>query len=676
MGTRLLVWISSFVAAVFETVAAARSEERMVTVDQEMGFLARMSEDAGHQASAVMSILSALPQIPHDYAMAFSAILSEAPAWLHPALPIAIAAAVAALVLAVPALVDRIGGTWLRSKLDRGTRLGHALRWIAKDAAAFLVALALAALFVDLLFRRQFLIGKLAVTIVGAAVRWRLIMLGPQILFRPGQPGLRLIRVSDEKARLAVNAIGAVLAPGVLLASAMPILLHAGLPQRTAQATALIVGTLMAAGAAYGVYRFFDGIRGMAAVACEAVVALVWIAWSASATTFDFDIYHGVVWSLGIIAGTAGFDRLLAFAGQTAADGHPHTPLTPRQKLIIGSLRRIVLAVAGTVVAGLIAHLWLVDLLGLVDRENWIKVRQALITALAVLVAGYVLYEVFRAWSEARFGTMSSAGLRPSDEEMMPASRLSSVLPVLQGVLGAVIVATAVLLALSHVGINVGPLLAGAGIFGLAISFGSQALVRDIVAGLFYLFDDAFRVGEYIAAGKYKGTVERIALRSVRLRHQNGQIHTIPYGQLGAVTNFSRDYQTIKFNLRLARDTDVEKVRKLSKKLGQQMLEDPEIGKEFLQPFKMQGVADIQENALVCRFKFTVRPTRPTLVQRETLKRLYKIFTGEGVAFASNAVVVQTTGGPTSASPELTAQAAAGSAVSRADVTSGERLAS
>jgi hypothetical protein len=118
------------------------------------------------------------------------------------------------------------------------------------------------------------------------------------------------------------------------------------------------------------------------------------------------------------------------------------------------------------------------------------------------------------------------------------------VLPVLQGALGALIIATAALLALSHLGVNVAPLIAGAGIFGLAIGFGSQALVRDIVAGIFYMFDDAFRLGEYIEAGKHKGTVERIALRSVRLRHQNGQIHTLPYGQLGAVTNYSRDYST------------------------------------------------------------------------------------------------------------------------------------
>ena len=315
--------------------------------------------------------------------------------------------------------------------------------------------------------------------------------------------------------------------------------------------------------------------------------------------------------------------------------------------LVIVTLRRVMLAVAGTLVAGLVARLWLVDILGIVDKASWANVREAVITALAVLVVGFVVYQILSAWTEAKFGSAQGAvlPLGDSDEEAVPASRFASVLPVLRGVFGTIIVAAASLVALSHLGVSVAPLIAGAGIFGLAVSFGSQALVRDIVSGLFYLSDDAFRVGEYITAGNHKGTVERIALRSLRLRHQNGQIHTIPYGQLGAVTNFSRDYQTVKFNLRLARNTDVEKVRKLSKKLGQEMLEEPELGKEFIQPFKLQGVADIQENALVLRFKFTARPTKPTWVQREALKRLYRLFVGEGIEFATNAVLVQTAPG-------------------------------
>lgn len=161
----------------------------------------------------------------------------------------------------------------------------------------------------------------------------------------------------------------------------------------------------------------------------------------------------------------------------------------------------------------------------------------------------------------------------------MASSRMATALPSVARCLMAVSIGVGVLLTLANLGVNVGPLLTGAGIFGLAISFGSRALVRDIMSGFFFIADDAFRVGEYIDTGKHKGSVESIALRSLGLRHQNGQVHTIPYGRIAAVTNFSRDWSTMKFNLRFAPDTDLEKVRKTAKRTGLALLDDPEWGR-------------------------------------------------------------------------------------------------
>ena len=147
-------------------------------------------------------------------------------------------------------------------------------------------------------------------------------------------------------------------------------------------------------------------------------------------------------------------------------------------------------------------------------------------------------------------------------------------------------------------------------------------------------------------AAKAKGTVEGFTLRSIRLRHQSGQIHTIPFRQLGSITNFSRDWSTLKFNLRMARDTDLDKLRKVTKKVGLAMLEDPELKNDFLEPLKLQGVADIADNATVMRFKTTVRPIRPSYIQREAVKRLIAAFKEAGIAFASATVAVQAIGGP------------------------------
>jgi moderate conductance mechanosensitive channel len=114
-----------------------------------------------------------------------------------------------------------------------------------------------------------------------------------------------------------------------------------------------------------------------------------------------------------------------------------------------------------------------------------------------------------------------------------------------------------VLSILGALGVNIVLLLAGASVFGLAIGFGSQALVRDIVSGAFFLMDDAFRLGEYIEAGDAKGTVERITIRSLHLRHHRGAINVLPYGEVRRLKNTSRDWMIMTMEFRLTYDTDL-----------------------------------------------------------------------------------------------------------------------
>ena len=116
---------------------------------------------------------------------------------------------------------------------------------------------------------------------------------------------------------------------------------------------------------------------------------------------------------------------------------------------------------------------------------------------------------------------------------------------------------------LSAMGVAIGPLLAGASVIGVAIGFGAQTLVKDVLSGVFYLLDDAFRVGEYIQSGDYKGTVEGFTLRSIRLRHHRGPVYTVPFGSLGAIENLSRDWVLEKIVIAVDFDTDLMKVKEL-----------------------------------------------------------------------------------------------------------------
>jgi small-conductance mechanosensitive channel len=244
-------------------------------------------------------------------------------------------------------------------------------------------------------------------------------------------------------------------------------------------------------------------------------------------------------------------------------------------------------------------------------------------------------------------------------------SRLATLLPLFRNAVMVTIVFLVCLILLAKAGVDITPVFASAGIVGLAIGFGAQSLVRDIISGLFFLLDDAFRLGEYIETGGVKGTVERISVRSMQLRHHNGPLNTIPFGEISEVTNFSRDWVIMKLPIKVALDTDPEKVRKMVKKLGQELLEDPVVGDKFLDPLKSQGVLSIDNWGMTIRVKFKTLPGDQFIVRRHVFARLHDLFEEEGIQFASRDVKikVESPNANPDGSTGATAKAATGAAV-------------
>lgn len=263
---------------------------------------------------------------------------------------------------------------------------------------------------------------------------------------------------------------------------------------------------------------------------------------------------------------------------------------------------------------------------------------------IAILFMGYIVYHTARIWIDSKIdeevGDVQEAEL--GDEGGHGgASRLATLLPLFRGVILAVVVVSIVLIVLLELGVNVSPLFAGAGVVGLAVGFGSQTLVRDIFSGAFFLVDDAFRKGEYIDIGDVKGTVEKISVRSFQLRHHLGALHTIPFGEIKVLTNYSRDWVMMKLPLRVTYDTDVDKVRKMIKKLGQELLNDPVIGDSFMQPLKSQGVIEMQDSAMIIRVKFMTKPGDQWLVRKKVYQDIRELFAREGIKFAHREVTVR-----------------------------------
>ncbi len=219
--------------------------------------------------------------------------------------------------------------------------------------------------------------------------------------------------------------------------------------------------------------------------------------------------------------------------------------------------------------------------------------------------------------------------------------RSFTILPMLRKFIATTLLTMVVLVVLSAIGVDIGPLLAGAGVVGLAIGFGAQKLVSDVFSGFFYLLDDAFRVGEYIQAGSVSGAVESITLRNVMLRHHRGMLQIVPHSELGSITNFMRGGIIVKFNLEFPYDADVDKIRKIIKKVGKAMLNDEEFGKDFIQPVKSAGVREITASVMVIRVKFKAQPGTHFVIRREAYRRITEALAAQGIHYAHRKVIVE-----------------------------------
>ena len=313
-----------------------------------------------------------------------------------------------------------------------------------------------------------------------------------------------------------------------------------------------------------------------------------------------------------------------------------------------GGLLAIIMVIAGTI------RLWGIRPFA---STGW---AQATMDILIVGFIAYVFWSVIQIAIERKL--LEEGGpveIAPGEIGGAGSSRLSTLLPLIANVLFIFIAAVAMMVILSELGVNITALLASAGVLGLAIGFGAQTLVRDILSGVFFLIDDAFRQGEFIDVGDVKGTVEAISLRSMQLRHHLGPLNTIPFGEIKSVQNFSRDWVVMKLPVRLTYDTDAEKVRKLINSFGKKLLKDPQVGEDFLQPLKSQGIIQMDESAQIMRVKFMSKPGQQWVIRRKVLNGIRDLFEREGIQFAHHEVTVRVAhaGEPQNLTEEQTHQA-------------------
>jgi small-conductance mechanosensitive channel len=288
------------------------------------------------------------------------------------------------------------------------------------------------------------------------------------------------------------------------------------------------------------------------------------------------------------------------------------------------------------------------------------KVARALLKALIILFAFDALWQFTRTVIDLKIARVDETAA-PGSLAGIRQAKLRTLLPVARNFAMVFFATLAALMTLSTLGIEIGPLVASAGVVGLAIGFGAQTLVKDVISGIFYLLDDAFRVGEYIISGSFKGTVETFSLRSVRLRHQNGPVYTVPFSLLGAVQNVSRDYAVDKILVTVSYDTDLEKARKLIKQVGENLMEDPELMPVIIEPLKMQAVSDFGTYGIQLKLRTTMKPGFQSIARKKAFPLIKKAFDENGIEFARPVVKV--------AEGQGAARVAAGQQILTADMT-------
>lgn len=249
------------------------------------------------------------------------------------------------------------------------------------------------------------------------------------------------------------------------------------------------------------------------------------------------------------------------------------------------------------------------------------------VVALAFFVGAAILaWEVSSAVIQNRLRTLQGpAGYGPRSQ------RLRTFLPLLRNVIFIFIVTIAGLLILSELGVNIAPLLAGAGVVGLAIGLGSQTLVKDVISGLFILFEDTVNVGDVVEVDGRSGVVEAISIRSIRLRDLSGAQHTIPFSNVSTVKNMTKDFAWYVFDLGVSYDTDVGRVVDVLKRVDEEARADPALGRDIIEPISIDGLDRFADSSLVIRARVKTWPGKQWGVGRAYNLRIKRAFDEAGI---------------------------------------------
>jgi small-conductance mechanosensitive channel len=312
-----------------------------------------------------------------------------------------------------------------------------------------------------------------------------------------------------------------------------------------------------------------------------------------------------------------------AFAAATV-QAPPHQP-KPATRLPFILHRAARLVIVGLAVLVLL-EVWGIDALawfesGAIGRR---LLSAAMTTAFAVL-AGMAAWE----WANLAIERYMQRLMHAADHTRL--ARMRTLLPMLRTTLFVVLLLVVGLTALSELGVNIAPLLAGAGIVGIAVGFGSQKLVQDLITGIFLLVENAFQVGDWVTVAGLSGSVEYLSIRSVRLRSVDGAVHIVPFSSVSSVTNSSRDVGVALVSVTVALEEDTDRVGEILRTITAEMRREPKFHDAILGDLELWGVDKLDSSGATVTGQIRCTVEGRWTVQHEFTRRLKRRFQEEGI---------------------------------------------
>jgi small-conductance mechanosensitive channel len=306
----------------------------------------------------------------------------------------------------------------------------------------------------------------------------------------------------------------------------------------------------------------------------------------------------------------------------THADGG-REPETPRVAGLTWLLVRFTIS-GGAIVA--IAGIWGVDLFAVFGGGVGAAILRAVgvlvLAVAAVEIAGFVVERLVEGFA------------RSSGDTTRRAAQVRTLGPLINGLIKSVVIVISVLTFLSEIGVKIGPLLASAGVVGVAIGFGAQTLVKDFLTGLFLIAEDVVSVGDNVLIGEAGGTVEAMTLRTIRLRDLNGTLHIFPYSEAQVIHNRTSTFSSFVFETMTTYDSDTDLALKIMGEVGEEMRRDPQYATKITRPFEVLGVDRLDALGVVVKGRITTRPREQWAVGREYNLRIKLAFERAGVQLA------------------------------------------